>query len=467
MFPNKILKYSTGPQFRQQAFNGPIPFRSSIDERVSFIDEHTIGVNNKPLYIRDFTVNNELLTQIDSKSFKANNGAWVESKNVIVRGESSSGVFAIIDPSLYTIDYRLGIVKFISEFGKKYTDSQGNKAYMQNYLSVRADYTCLNIYISKKIYQNQITKGELLKRQSDSKTFIISRTNIAAHPSPKLYNDRNEVYPKDRYTIDYKNGVVKLKNRVNENLYLDYTFFDEFALTPIDYDIENGFIYLKEGIDFVDEIYVSYTYEERFLHYNGYFDGSIYHHLDLNPSEGHQVTYSVVDDNDRETYRLVPTSSIMNIPIFIYMVPYKDTDLDTGEVVTNFNNIRHCFGEEQMARVMYVNPEAIILGIVQIKENSKVEDAIVLDTRVRGGGLKESVNHQDIDRVQPLANHHWDISTWDGIAYQSNGVSVIKLPNTVLKENGGTMTKSDIENIIDKYAAYGTYQIVEYYEEED
>ena len=467
VFPNKVLEYSINPQFRHQAFNGPIPFRRSIDEKAAFVNEYTIGVNNSPLYIQDFTVEDETLVQIDSKSFKANNGAWVESKDVTIKGESSPGVFVVIDPSLYTIDYRLGIVKFIAEFGTEYKDKDGNTMYMQDYLSVRSTYTCLNIYISKKRYNNQLTKGELLKRQSDSKTFIISKTNIATHPSPKLYNDSNEVYPKDRYTVDYKNGVIKLKSRSNENLYLNYTFFDEFALTPSDYDIENGFIYLKDKVDFTDEVYVSYTYEERFLHYNGYFDGSIYHHLDLNPSEGHQITYSVVDDQDVKRHKLVPTSKVINIPIFIYMLPYRETSLITGEVVTNFNNIRHCFGEEQMAKIMYINPEAIILGIVQIKESAKVEDAIVLDTRVRGGGLKEDINQQDIDRVQPLANHHWDISTWHGIAYQSNAVSVIKLPNTVLKENGGTMTKNDIEGIIDKYAAYGTYQIIEYYEEED
>jgi hypothetical protein len=178
------------------------------------------------------------------------------------------------------------------------------------------------------------------------------------------------------------------------------------------------------------------------------------------------ITYSSVDGEGNTVYGLVPTSKVINKAIYLYILPYKTTDLFTSAVTYNSNNIRHCFGEEEMARIKYITPEAIVLGMAQIKESSKVEDSIVLDTRVRGGGLKTKLTKQDIEKVQPLSSHYWDISTWDGIAYQSNGVTSIRLPRSVLKEYGGRLTGTEIQELVNKHAAYGTYQIIEYYDEE-
>lgn len=454
VFPNKIFEYSTRSQFDLQTFNGPSPLKKSLDERAEFINEFCIGINNTPFYISNFVIEEDILIQVGAKSYKANNGAWVTSENVTVYGESSPDVYVVIEPNKYTIDYRWGIIDFLEE---------------QSYLSIRASYTCTNLRIIRRKYTNQLIRAELLKRQSDSRTLIIAHRNIATYPSPKLFKwiDGNEiVYKKETYNIDYNNGVIKTIDVIDGDLYLDYTYYDDEPLTPIDYDIENGYIYTSEQVDFTDEIYVTYAYEERFLHYIGYYDGEIFHHLDLNPSEGHMLTYKVMDNVDKPVYKLIPTSRVINKPIFLYLLPYKTIDLTTNTTIINDNCIRHCFGEEEMARIKYMTPEAIVLGVVQIKENSKVEDSIVLDTRVLGGGLKTKFTQQDIEKVQPLSNHYWDISTWDGIAYQSQGVTSIKIPKYVLKEYGGRLTKGEIEKIVSKYAAYGTYQIIEYYDKE-
>jgi hypothetical protein len=454
VFPNKIFEYSTRPQFDLQGFNGPSPLRKSLDERAEFINEFCIGINNTPLYISNFVIEGETLIQVGLVSYKSNNGAWVDSEGVTVYGESSPGTYVVIEPSNYTIDYRKGMIDFTAE---------------QSYLSIKVSYTCTNLRIIRRKYTNQLVRAELLKRQSDSRTLIASHRNIATYPSPKLFkfNDNNEtVYKKETYNIDYKNGVIKTIDVIDGDLYLDYTYYEDELLIPTDYDIENGYIYLVDQINFTDEIYVTYAYEEQFLHYSGYYDGEIFHHLDLNPSEGHMLTYKVVDNVDKPVYKLVPTSKVINKPIFLYMLPHKTTDIASGNVAINNNCIRHCFGEEEMAMIKYITPEAITLGVVQVKESSKVEDSIVLDTRVRGGGLKTKFTQQEIDRIQPLSNNYWDMSSWDGIAYQSQGVTTIKIPRYVLKEYGGRLTKGEIEKIVGKYTAYGTYQIIEYYDKE-
>jgi hypothetical protein len=56
------------------------------------------------------------------------------------------------------------------------------------------------------------------------------------------------------------------------------------------------------------------------------------------------------------------------------------------------------------------------------------------------------------------------MSAWDGIAYQSNGDVTIRIPRRVLKEYGGNFTTANVLDIVNKNAAYGTYQIIEYYD---
>lgn len=463
VFPNKVLEYSTDVQFGLQPFSGPMPLRKSVKERAEFINEFTIGVNNKPLYINSFVVSDETLIQIDSNSFKAVNNVWDEASDVSIKGESSKDIFVDIDPSLYEIDYELGIINFIAEFDTDYINGEGQLVHMPNYLSVMASYTHRNIQVIRRKYSNQLIRGELLKRQSDNRTLIVSNRNIATYPTPILYS-RDEKYPQNRYDIDYENGVIKFKGVVSEDLYLDYTYYSEKVIAISDYDVENGYIYLNQQIDFTDEVYITYTYQEEFVHYKGYFDGKTFHHLDLNPSEGHLSTQEVIID-DKKSFKLVPTSKLINKPIFIYLLPYKQVDLTTNKTTIENNCIRHCFGEDQMAYILSITPEAIPIGIAQIRENSRVEESIVLDTRTRGGGIKRTLTEKDIEKTQPLSNHYWDISTWDGIGYQSNGVIVVRVPRTVLKEYGGTMTRGDVNKVVERYAAYGTYQIIEYTEE--
>lgn len=139
---------------------------------------------------------------------------------------------------------------------------------------------------------------------------------------------------------------------------------------------------------------------------------------------------------------------------------YYDTILE------NNITIRHTFDETELRLLQLAHPEMIVLGAIKITNDYTKADLKVLDTRVRGGGLKEEITIEDIKRIDELSMYFWDISRFDGPSYYSNGIIVIKIPNTVLVQNGGKFTEEEIEEIVRKHLAFGIYPIIKYYEKE-
>lgn len=110
-------------------------------------------------------------------------------------------------------------------------------------------------------------------------------------------------------------------------------------------------------------------------------------------------------------------------------------------------------------------PNAILLGKIQVRPNSSRDSVKLIDTRTRGGGLKETIGRQIINELMPEGASYWDIGYWDGEPYQENAVIIIKLPRYILKEFGGNLTKQEVEASVEKYLAYGVFYIIEYLEE--
>jgi hypothetical protein len=109
------------------------------------------------------------------------------------------------------------------------------------------------------------------------------------------------------------------------------------------------------------------------------------------------------------------------------------------------------------------HPEAIILGSMKISTEYSKADITMLDTRVRGGGLKKDVSESEINSTDEFSKHFWDISSFSGPTYYGNGITVIKIPKDVLEENGGLFTKRDVDDIVNQHLAYGVKAIIDYY----
>jgi hypothetical protein len=104
----------------------------------------------------------------------------------------------------------------------------------------------------------------------------------------------------------------------------------------------------------------------------------------------------------------------------------------------------------------------LLLAKVFVREHTNVDQAVVMDARTRGGGLKESITEQEISKRVQGKQRYWDIGGWNGKAYYRNGTLVVRIPKKILQSNGGQFTEEQVEKMLEKYVAYGTYTIIEY-----
>jgi hypothetical protein len=291
------------------------------------------------------------------------------------------------------------------------------------------------------------------------------------YPSPVFYvlpdgKNTYEVLSVDTYKINYEDGSIEFKSDTYDRIFVDYSYSVDTQLRVRDYDIRSGLIYLENAISFKDEIYANYYYEENFYEYRGYYDEDLqkFVQLDLNPVEGHYCTMPVYRTDPATNnavvvkFDSVPTAKLMNKEVYVYLLP-RSGSFNTSNNYT----VRHCYSEAEWLKIRKTLPGvAILLGVIQLREHTSVEDIVVMDTRVRGGGLKQSFNRDAIKKRSTSSLSYWDMGPWDGTAYYSNGVLILNLPNSILKINGGQFEEQQVIDILKKYVAYGVYYIIEY-----
>ena len=104
------------------------------------------------------------------------------------------------------------------------------------------------------------------------------------------------------------------------------------------------------------------------------------------------------------------------------------------------------------------------IGEVHVVQTLSLSDISMLDTRVLGGGIRE----KEIEAALKLQNEvswYWDIGNWDGTAYPGMGAILVHLPRYILKEMGGDFEREQVEDIVKRHVASGSYVIIRYYDE--
>lgn len=442
------------PEYKRQVFKPSIGIKRVRMETAEYVNETTVKVQDAPLYVHQGSMRKERLKKADTQGlvFQALNAEW--SKTFVPRvyvDEDANGTEAEWI-SGFDIDYANGLVIFENPMPG----------------IVRADYDYNNLEVWKRTYNNIRVRDEAVV-STDRRTFPSSHPNWLRFPTPivriKPYGVGEEkIAPVTTYTIDYSAGVVTFKEDIADRVTIEYTYSSDKRLEIKDFDARNGYIHLAEEIDFKQEIYVNYYYEESYLEYRGYYDAALgeFIHLDLNPSEGHYSTLPVVRTDTASgrtftSWEAVPTSKLMNKEVYVYLLPYKDSFGNYNE-----HTVRHCYSIAEWHGIQKANPAALLLGVVQLREHTKVQDVVVMDTRSRGGGLRHAITDNDMKRIQPLSSSYWDMATWDGTAYYKNGVLIIELPKRILDTQGGEFTEGQVRETIQKYVAYGVYFIIEY-----
>lgn len=229
------------------------------------------------------------------------------------------------------------------------------------------------------------------------------------------------------------------------------------------WNTEKGIIKLKNKLHPRDEVLIQYYYLENTYQYKGFYDykRKKFWYLDLNPGKGHIAS---IYDLEKDEIRDLDSSHLINKTIYIYIRPAAQIEIvDNNEVYLperfEFQSIFHSFEPIEESN------NEILLAKIQVRANSSKEDIKIVDSRVKGGGLKHSISKEDIENISPNSKSYWDIGEWDGYKYQENGVLIIRLPKFLLKEYGGSFTRVDIERVIKKQIAFGVFYIIEYLDE--
>lgn len=445
------------PEYDRQVFSPSKGIKRIKEESAEYVNENTIRVQNSPMYVKSNSYTEEPAKKVIDAKYEQGETRYYKlptgniSKNKPVRVfVKVLGAFEFVEyVDRFDIDYDNGVISFATGIDAE----------------VRVSFESENIQVIKRRYQNN-TATEVQLTTYDKKTFLSSHRNWLAFPTPKIYfeaNGEKEIVPVGSYRVDYETGSVSFMEEMNRPVLASFTYSMNEILRIRDYDIQNGFIYLESPITFKDDLYVDYFYEEQYLEYRGYYDEEHrrFIKLDLNPTEGHSCTIRTVKE-DRYNGKIVvfddvPTSKLINKEVYLYILPHKESS-----DIINTETIRHCFTKREWLMIEKTTPQALLLGIIHVREAVTVDDVTVMDARLRGGGLKAGITKQQIENKSVPSTSYWDVSPFDGIAYNSNGVLLIKIPKSVLSKNGGQFSQLQVIDIIRKLVAFGIYYDIEY-----
>lgn len=436
------------PEYERQSFYPIYGQRLIENELAQYLDENRIKVQRTPLIIKEETIDKERLEALNAERTIFNSRHILWDKNylpTIYYDEWQDGSTVLLTEG-FRIDYKEGQVHFDEPM-------EG---------SILATYAYDNFQIVRRRHANKKVTGELL-RSRDNYTYEAEKENLTIQPAPVLYEGTISEKARisvDSYIIDYETGTFIFFQEKRARIYADYLYYVEEELTWKDANQYNGEIVLDKRISFKDEIYVHYLIEENNLEYKGYYDSEreVFMHLDLNPTAGH--TFSLTQESGKSEVSEVAGEKLLNKEIYLYLLPYRSLYYKTVEVENN--TIRHCFGEEAFNQIKATHPEALLLAIIQVRENTDIESVVVMDARRPGGGIKEHISQESIEQRVGYTSAFWDIGSFDGMAYYKNGVSIIRIPSYVLEEEGGNFSEDDIQLYVEKYMAYGNYPIIEF-----
>ncbi|BCT30492.1 hypothetical protein [Bacillus velezensis] len=460
-YKNRVMrkeKYKIN-EYSSQIFNPSIGIMT-VENEAEYVTPNTVKIPNSNLYTLQGTVNMEELihegySETTGTLFRSEQKSWLRngSLRIFMDQQNDGNIIEVFEEYPLEINFDEGTILFPNEnvTGRVY-----------------ASYDYKNFHLFKRVYKNSKMSDELLEnKRHDNKTKEVvmygSKNNWMIHPVPILKTEPGKPTPGTTidvtsYRVDYDKGEVRFKIDPSGPIYADYSYFIDQEIEVKDYDTQNGIFFLSENVTFKDDLFAKYSYYENFYEYKGYYNEqfSTFFHLDLNPSVGHFSTLpftTFIDGVEKVEYRKVPSSKLLNKSIHIYIVP----DSEGG------SSIRHCFSSEEWRIIQQSNPMYLLLAKLQVRENGSIDDVVVMDARVRGGGISESLSVKTIEDRVKGKQRYWDIGNWDGKAFYRNGVLVINLPKSILTEYGGTLSEEFVRESIDKHIAYGTYYILEWY----
>lgn len=456
-----VYYYETVEYFNQPWLYG-FPFNFTENETAKYIDRNTISLQKTPIYyIRDTEIY-ETPELIEPGVYKSSKGNWNTNRDFYLGRPYV--LYKDGDPipyDLYSVDFYSGLIVF----------NDGEEPTVEE-ITIRYAYDNLNI--RRKLYKsNRITRESLAVLNKKYRKIISAENKeILSNPLIKIersLQDGGGIINPVLYSVDYKTGIISFKEEVPENLIITYTYNQIEKIYPIVVN-KNGFIKMAEDLHFNDTVIVDYYNYSYSYEYKGYLDGSHFVGIDLNPTFGHESTITTgeyINNVFVKSYENIPSYNLINQELFIYLLPKKIFDRATNsyiskgymEGITNNITLRHTWNASEFNRLIEQFPEIKLLGVIKITNNKSLYDVIIMDTRSRGGGLVKEISNQDIKNISPRSLDFWDISKYAGVSYNTNGVVIIRLPDSILE----SFSVQEVDEICQKHLAAGVKKIVKFY----
>ena len=243
-----------------------------------------------------------------------------------------------------------------------------------------------------------------------------------------------------------------------------------FNIKIKDISFSDGIIITEDTISENDNIICDYTYVEENYVYRGFWrNTNDFARIDLNPNMYH--TYSDMNYIPSVTK---PSKNLFNKVIYFFMRPslivegidvvYPDNNNAThtefqfsNPIVKNEDTLYH-----QIDNPHPENDHDIYIGSVYIRQNTSLHSTVIVDSRTRGGGVIKEMSDSLRRELEPDSDFYLDIGFFDGEPYQENGVIIVRLDNSLLKEFGGIFTHEEIDAKVRRWLGLGVYPIIEY-----
>ena len=219
-------------------------------------------------------------------------------------------------------------------------------------------------------------------------------------------------------------------------------------------DQKTGYIELVNfDLEVTDKIEVDYYHNENYYNYTT---------LDFNPIRKEEVLYRTVvfyiDPTDPDSSLKHGEFSLegeaLGPPEFLTASIQGDPIFPQGADSNFAEFLKSTTGE---------NKPLFLLGSVTVGEASGVRDLVTLDTRIDGGGIKES-KVDEVEAQHPEYISFFNSGSWDGIPFPGNLNYLVKIPiKGVVEGYEGKVAVKQIKEIIGRHTALGVYPLVRAY----
>jgi hypothetical protein len=200
-----------------------------------------------------------------------------------------------------------------------------------------------------------------------------------------------------------------------------------------DYNTKTGEIFLTTPIQVEDAALLRVDYTTLRRHY--YFKRSGDTLLNLNPYSGSGQQF-------------------IGKGIYVYLLPEYVKDAEGAVIAASVTDepLRFTTSPEifDPLRPEY-DPLAVMLGVIYVSTALDISGLSIMDTRRRGGGIKDGANAQEVARLVTESAAYWDIRHGTGSSYQKAGFIVVRLP-AVLKDD---LTEPEIVEAVERNITAG------------